>query len=128
MRAYIILQCSEHLSLFHVVVLCISNVTCFPKTLSRYGEPILPRIGSPSPSLSFIQFRWWVSTMSPREHTGLFTRIFGKSVKRCVVEIYGCLRNPHPHSISLTILLFLSLSYVRQRLLYNPRVIHFPSR
>ena len=57
------------------------------------------------------------------QHTGVFTRIFGKSVKGCAENTRVSRKPRFP-----PILLPISRADVRQRLLYNPRIIQFPSR
>lgn len=76
-----------------------------------------PLYNSPNLGGEFPQCR---SSLPSREHTGVFTRIFGKSVKGCA-EKYAGTAKP---SVSPFFALYLSLTLTCvSRLLYNPRII-----
>lgn len=82
------------------------------------------------PLPSFIQFRRWVSTMTKlpalARTYGRIYAYFWKICQRLRREIRG-FRGENPWSLPPPgLYLYLSLADVRQRLLYNPRIIQFP--
>lgn len=113
------------------LVLFAPLTTCFSSTSFRERRAA-PAESDHRPSLSFIQFRRWVSTMSELSalayvNIRAYLRVFLENLSKVTWRNTRVPRNPSvcpPFSTTT----YLSLSDVRQRLLYNPRIIQFPSR